>query len=168
MFWWLTEMRKRKNEGFTLLELLVTIAILSILAAIGFGQYRTSQIKARDAQRKADLGNIARALEMYYNDYESYPLSDGGRISVDGVGLDWGTEFSTTEAIYMKALPKDPQDPDHCYCYESDGSYYVIYAYLENENDPDYQPGYQCASPCSDSDYSYFISSSNFQPTPGP
>lgn len=154
-----------EDKGFTLLELLITITILSILATVGLGQYRSSQMKARDAQRKADLGNIARALEMYYNDHESYPLADGGRISVEGVGLDWGTEFSTDDAIYMKALPKDPQDPEHYYCYESDGSYYALYAYLENENDPDYhQPGFQCSG----SEYFYFVSSPNFQPTPMP
>ena len=147
----------------------MTVTVLSVLAAVGLGQYRTSQLKARDSQRKADLGNLARALEMYYNDYRAYPLPDeSGRISIDGVGLDWGTEFSTSDTLYMKILPKDPLDPEHCYCYESDGSYYALYAYLENENDPDYQSGYQCNSICGDSDYSYFLSSPNFQPAPAP
>jgi len=155
-----------RSKGFTLLELLVTISILSILATVGMGQYQTSQMKARDAQRKADLDNVARALEMYYNDYEAYPLSDAsGRIEVDGVGLDWGTEFSTDDAIYMKMLPKDPLDSDYSYCYESDGSRFALYAHLENKNDPDYYPdGYQCSGET----YTYAISSSNFRPTPIP
>jgi len=152
------------REGFTLLELLVVMAILGILATVGFGQYRTSQVKARDAQRKADLGNVTRAVEMYYNDHEAYPPSvDTGIIEVDGVGLDWGTEFSTNNAIYMKVLPKDPSS-DGQYCYNGDGSYFYLFAALENDQDPDCQDLYTCYG----GSYCYVMSSSNIRPTPNP
>ena len=154
------------NSGFTLLELLVVITILGILASVGFGQYRTSQLKAQDVQRKGDLGNVARALEMYYNDYSSYPLStSGGLINVNG-GLDWGTEFSTSDVVYMKMLPKDPlqgKDANYLYCYQTDsgGTYYQLYAKLQNENDTEYKGPYICAG---DNNYTYGIASSNQTP----
>lgn len=160
-----------KESGFTLLELLVVIVILGILATVGFGQYRTSQIKGRDSQRKSDLGNIARALEMYYNDFRSYPLSDAGRIAVEGPGLTWGVhDFATEDVIYMKILPNDPSaisdsGSGAVYCYQSsDGSDFILFAQLENENDPDCQESYTCNG----DDYCYLVTSSNIRPTPNP
>ncbi|MFH1561086.1 MAG: prepilin-type N-terminal cleavage/methylation domain-containing protein [Patescibacteria group bacterium] len=152
------------GSGFTLVELLIVVAILGMLAAVGLGQYRTSQLKGRDAQRKADLGNLSRALEMYYNDFEAYPESDDDAlIVVDGGPLPWGSEFSTDEAIYMKVLPVDPQSPSQDYCYESsDGSYFFVFAALENENDSDCVETYTCNS----GDYCFYVNSSNAVPTP--
>jgi len=154
------------NSGFTLLELLVVITILGILASVGFGQYRTSQLKARDAQRKGDLANVARALEMYYSDHGCYPPSTSSGLIDVGGGLDWGTEFSTSEVVYMKMLPKDPlqdKDANYVYCYQSDdsGTYYQLYAKLQNENDSDYKGPYTCAG---DNNYTYGIASSNQTP----
>jgi len=71
-------MDKQKNFGFTLMELLIVIAILGLLATIGLGSFRTSQMKGRDAQRKSDLSQIQKALEMYYNDYSGYPAAITG------------------------------------------------------------------------------------------
>lgn len=164
-----------KKNGFTLVELLVVMAILALLTTVGFGQYRTSQKKASDAQRKADLGNIARALEMYYNDNGSYPTStdctsaEQGLIVVEkdcsipiptSTNIDWGSSFqitiNNTTIIYMKSLPVDPASNQH-YCYESaDGGAFRIFAVLENENDLDFGD-YTCNS----EDYSYGTSSTN-------
>ncbi len=157
------------NLGFTLLELLVVITILGMLATVGFGQYRTSQMKARDGQRKSDLSNVARALEMYYNDYGQYPEDNSGGNMVIGEGesaisLHWGAGFETSEAIYMKVLPRDPRatsegDSDWDYCYmSSGGDDFKLYAKLENENDSDYYEYY--STDCGD-DYTYGITSSN-------
>jgi len=160
--------RLRNNSGLTLIELLITLVILSILATVGFGQYRTSQIKARDAQRKADLGNIARALEMYYNDHQSYPLSANGRITVERgesvEELEWGADkFSTDEVIYMQTLPQEPSSgPQYCYS-SSDGSSFYLFSLLENENDPAYAGEYQCNGT---SGYFYYVNSSNAGPAP--
>ncbi len=145
-----------KKQGFTLMELLVTIAILGILATVGWGQYRTSQEKARDAQRKADLDNIARALEMYYNDLQRYPSS-----------LIWGFplehDLGSEIIVYMKKVPEDPSsDQDYCYQTDLGGSYFKLYAKLENEKDSDYyEELYSCNGV---KEYSYGISSSNESP----
>ncbi len=155
----------KKNTGLTLIELLVVMVILGILATVGFGQYKTSQIKARDAQRKGDLDNIARALEMYYNDHESYPTSNNGLMQADIDGDDtvepisWGSQFSTADVIYMKTLPEDPvSDYDYCYESDADGTMFKIYAKLENINDSDY---YETGYSCNGDDYYYGITSSN-------
>jgi len=161
----------KKNLGFTLVELLVVMAILAILATVGFGQYTNSQIKARDAQRKSDLSNIARALEMYYNDNQSYPTASNGMIVVDqGSGdteLNWGTEFfatfGSTDVVYMKRLPEE-SNSDISYCYSSnEGRDFYLFSTLENENDLNYGGPYDCNSV---GEYHYSINSSNASPAP--
>lgn len=98
----------RKEKGFTLLELLVVIGIIGILVAIGTISYTAAQSRGRDSRRKADLENIAKALEQYYgqnnvNQY-SYPadadctgLSDylAGDVPTDP---KWGFEYTDSTA----------------------------------------------------------------------
>ncbi|OGK66306.1 hypothetical protein A2313_03650 [Candidatus Roizmanbacteria bacterium RIFOXYB2_FULL_41_10] len=56
-----------KNKGFSLLELLVVIGIISILLAIAVSSYSTTQKKTRDARRASDLKTIQQAAEQYYS-----------------------------------------------------------------------------------------------------
>ncbi len=59
--------RSFKSIGFTLLELLVVISIISILVALGAASYSTAQKKGRDAKRKGDLRAVSAAMEQYYS-----------------------------------------------------------------------------------------------------
>lgn len=156
-------MYKIKKTGFTLIELIVVVAILGILATIGLTSFQTSQMKSRDTKRKSDLEQIQRALEMYMNDHSNYPTSVGGEIVV-GDALDWGTaEFKDSEGtIYMKQLPGDPRDQEYCYVYSAGPPItYKIYAKLENSEDPKVGGPYTCAGL---NTYNYGVSSSNTSP----
>jgi len=53
------------KKGFTILELLIVIGIISLLVTFGTGIYSSAQRSSRDAKRKADLEQIAAALELY-------------------------------------------------------------------------------------------------------
>lgn len=55
------------KKGFSLLELLVTVGIISILLAIGLTSYSTVQKKSRDAKRRGDLRTLQQAEEQYYS-----------------------------------------------------------------------------------------------------
>ena len=72
------EKNTNNNKGFTLIELLVVIAIIGILATLAIVSLTTARSSSRDAKRIADLKQLQTALELYYNDYGSYPtvLSD--------------------------------------------------------------------------------------------
>jgi len=61
-----------KNDGFTLLELVVVIIILGILASIGFIQFMKSIEKARTAEARNILGTIRSAQESYRLEHGSY------------------------------------------------------------------------------------------------
>jgi len=164
------------QEGFTLIELLVVMVIIAIIATIGIGSFQSSQIKARDANRKSDLQQIGRALEAYYNDKGQYPTGVGGDIyGCSGEALcDWGEEFKDeNDTIYMVVLPTDPRSAKNYY-YESDGTYYQIYTKLENDLDRDINKngsneslGYSGTTCDGIVICNYGISSSNITPSDG-
>jgi prepilin-type N-terminal cleavage/methylation domain-containing protein len=116
------------KKGFTLIELLIVMAILGILATMGFGNFMQSRVKAKDIARKQDLQTIAKSLEAYANDKRGYPNTGT---------LVWGSAFSDTTVtpatIYASKLPTDPGG--YSYYYEKSGSGYYLYAHLENTQD---------------------------------
>lgn len=68
-------------RSFSKQELVVVTVILAIIAIVSFVNFGTSLRRARDAQRKSDLGSISRALEKYQGLYGFFPpSSDDGRI----------------------------------------------------------------------------------------
>lgn len=153
----------RKKLGFTLIELLIVMAILGILATIGFGNFTNSRIKAKDVARKSDLQTIAKSLEAYANDYRTYPDSSvTGNIMVEGSEIAWGDAFRDTNTIYASKLPLDPGGYNYLYVKTATG--YYLYAHLENSQDPALtSPPFTPISGCGGTGEScnYRISSSN-------
>jgi type II secretion system protein G len=123
----------KKQEGFTLLELLIVIVIIGILAVLIIPNLTTGPQRARDAQRKSDLRNMKTALETYFNDTNAYP-------SGDYAGLE-----TTLEPTYIKTVPVDPRGgtnaaPGYVYTPTCAGTpsvctSYVLDATLENSKD---------------------------------
>lgn len=64
-------------SGFTIIELLVAIAIIGILASVVITSFSDSRGKSRDARRKEDLNAIRHAIELYYNTNNALPGSSG-------------------------------------------------------------------------------------------
>ncbi len=65
------------RDAFTLIELLIVVAIIAILAAIAVPNLLEAQTRAKAARVKADLRTVATALEAYRVDYNNYPFNDG-------------------------------------------------------------------------------------------
>ena len=82
----------RRERGFTLVELLVVISLISILAAMGLVQYKNSIVRTQEATLKTDLFRMRDAIDQYYADKGKYPASLDALVS-DG---------------YMRKLPEDP------------------------------------------------------------
>ena len=61
------------DEGFTLLELIVVVAVIGILAAIAIQQFSVFRSRGIDAAMRADLKNAALAMESYYGEFLAYP-----------------------------------------------------------------------------------------------
>lgn len=71
---------RRKNKGFTLIELMIVVAIIGILAAIAIPNFMNYQCKAKQSEAKSNLGNIRTAEEAYFAEHDVYAnvLSDTG------------------------------------------------------------------------------------------
>ena len=142
--------------GFTLIELLIVIAIIGILAAgiLTVLNPLTQLQKARDAGRKSDLSQIQRALEIYYNDNNSYPAA-----------LTFGAPWTP----YMVNVPQDPS-ADRTYAYALiDANTYRMYVSLERGgNDPQACTVIPCGNStglsCGSEDCNYGATSTNTIP----
>ena len=70
----LTKIRRKLNKkGFTLIELMIVIAIIGILAAIAIPQFAAYRTKSYNSASQSDLRNVLTTLEAYYADWQSYP-----------------------------------------------------------------------------------------------
>jgi prepilin-type N-terminal cleavage/methylation domain-containing protein len=67
--------RFNRNRGFTLVEILVVIAVIGLLAAIAIPQFISYRSQGIDAQMKSDLRNAAVSVEAYFTKRSVYPLS---------------------------------------------------------------------------------------------
>jgi prepilin-type N-terminal cleavage/methylation domain-containing protein len=65
----------RQTKGFTLVEVLMVVAIIGLLAAIAIPQFITYRATAIDSQMKSDLKNAAVAMDSYFAEYQSYPTT---------------------------------------------------------------------------------------------
>ena len=126
-------MRKKLLQGFSLIEMLIVIGILGLLAvALLVTINPIAQIqKSNDAQRKNDLAQFKRALDLYYNDNGRYPVSSVDfKIVISGSSIEWGGSWLP----YMNKIPKDPVG-GHVYQYyapaTANGQTYYLYANLE-------------------------------------
>ena len=68
---------RRLGGAFTLIELLIVVAIIAILAAIAVPNFLEAQTRSKIARVKADQRSVATALEAYAVDYTRYPPDDG-------------------------------------------------------------------------------------------
>src|SRR3989344_3362510 len=67
----------QRQKGFTLIELLVVIAIIGLLASVVLLALNSARSKSRDTKRVADMNQLAKAFELYFNENNSYPTSTG-------------------------------------------------------------------------------------------
>src|SRR4029078_12823050 len=83
---------RASSRGFTMIELLVVLALIVILATMGMTQYRNSVVHAKEAVLRQDLCHMRDAIDQYYADKGQYPTTLDALVS-EG---------------YLRKLPEDP------------------------------------------------------------
>lgn len=111
---------KNKQNGFTIVELLIVIVVIGVLAAITIVAYNGIQVRAQNAARLSEADQVAKMLTLYKTQNGEYPAFPSGSTSVcigegfsdlnaDGVADCWdanktGTSNAHPDAVFNAAL----------------------------------------------------------------
>ena len=105
----------RLAPGFTLIEVLVVVAILGILAALVVPRIMDRPDEAKRVAAKADIGALVQALKLYRLDNGFYPSTDQGLSALVQRPTTQPTPGNWKQGGYLERLPKDPWGGDYQY-----------------------------------------------------
>ena len=138
------------RRGFSLIELLIVIAILAVIVGLALPNFLGARERSRDFKRKAELNQLKIALRLYYNDYGKFPAWTNGMVIV-GCGTSGtsacpvcasadfaagGVDGCTT--VYMRKIPKSQAGSLELRYYQvAGGDDFRVKVSLENASDTD-------------------------------
>lgn len=124
---------KTLKKAFTLVELMVVITVIAILMTIAIVSFTRIQKQARDTKRKADVRTLQTALQAYYTENQTYPISiDETLVSNLSPG-----PLEVLTPNYISGIPSGPggtaglEYPGYTYVSSTNGYTYAICTSLE-------------------------------------
>ncbi len=120
--------RHKKQNGFTLIEIMVVVVILGILAAVVVPQIMDRPDTARITKARLDIQSLEGALNQYRLDNFVYPNTEQGlealvkKPEADPAPANW------SKSGYIKTLPKDPWNRPYIYLSPGDKGDFDLYS----------------------------------------
>jgi general secretion pathway protein G len=102
---------RQLSRGFTMIELLVVLALIVILASMGMAQYRSSVVHAKESVLKDDLFKMRDAIDQYYADKNQWPNALDALVS-EGYLRKLPEDPFTKSATTWQTVPAEP-DPNN-------------------------------------------------------
>ncbi|MFC1756927.1 type II secretion system protein [Patescibacteria group bacterium] len=137
-----------KYKGFTLIELVVVVAVIAMLSSFVIAFLSDSKTNARDSRREEDILELQNMLNLYATTYQLYPAC--AQTVING-----NTDCLSSVLVSGEFAVQSPVDPlggstgacnnsgDHVYCYTSDGFGYLLEYALETDNITGKSSGWQ-------------------------
>ena len=98
-------MRVNKNRGFTLLELMIVVAVVAILASLAIYNYARYGFRSRRVDGKTLVMNVAAAEQRFYTNYNNYASSI---TAAPPTGLGWTSATSPSPGYYSATVAVAP------------------------------------------------------------
>jgi general secretion pathway protein G len=95
-----------RHRGFTLIEMMVVLAIIGVLAALIVPNVLGRADEARVTAARTDIANLSNALKLYKLDNQSYPSAEQGLAAL--VAKPTQDPVPTAWRVYVEKLPQDP------------------------------------------------------------
>ena len=93
--------KRQGQKGFTLIELMIVIAIIGILAAIAIPNFVSYRKRSYDTAAQSDLKNLMTAQEAYYVDYSKYLPIDADTTGTVSFGDTDATDAYLSDKVYV-------------------------------------------------------------------
>jgi len=116
--------RRYNQDGFTLIEIMVVIAIIGLLALMIVPRFKGVTNQAKTTKAQADISELQQQLDRYYLDNGFYPTTDQGLQALVNPPTSGRTPANYSSDGYIQRLPKDPWG--NPYAYQSDGNTYEL------------------------------------------
>ncbi len=118
--------RPRGETGFTLIEIMVVVAIIAILGATVVPRIMDKPGIARQTRAKQDIATMGAALDLYKLDNFSYPSTEQGLLSLVEKPAGDPEPANWKQGGYVKQLPKDPWGREYIYQNPGEGGEFDI------------------------------------------